>query len=103
MPKARQKISDHLTRFGATSAGSAVSYIPTRKSERKALTYLQRQGVVSLAEGGRYWIDEDKLAGQRGGGRTRTAMILGGAIAAAAAVFALRARSRRDRSDDQES
>jgi hypothetical protein len=43
---------------------------------------------VSLAPGGRYWVDETKAAGLQRATRTRAAMIAGGALAAVAAVFA---------------
>jgi hypothetical protein len=85
---ARRKVVAHLTRVGATSAGAAVSYIPSRKLERNALTYLQRHGAVSLAEGGRYWVDEGKAAELQSSTRKRIAVIAGGALAAVAAVFA---------------
>ncbi|HEY0114237.1 MAG TPA: hypothetical protein VGB54_00815 [Allosphingosinicella sp.] len=88
MMQARRKVVGHLSGVGATSAGSAVSYIPTRKMERSALTYLQRKGVVSLAQGGRYWVDETKAADLQRSTRTRIAVIAGGALAAVAAVFA---------------
>jgi hypothetical protein len=86
--RARRKVINHLTGVGATSADKAVSYIPTRHLEQRALAYLQRQGVVSLAEGGRHWIDEQKAAEWRNSRRARAAIVLGGAVAAAAAVFA---------------
>ena len=86
--RARRKVANHLASVGATSAGAAVSYIPTRKVDRNALAYLQRQGVVSLADGGRYWVDEGKAADLRRSTRRRVAVIAGGALAAVAAVFA---------------
>ena len=86
--RARRKVVSHLAGAGATSAGAAVSYIPSRRFERKALAYLQHKGVVSLAPGGRYWVDETKAAGLQRATRTRAAMIAGGALAAVAAVFA---------------
>ena len=93
-----RKVIDHLCGVGATARGSAVSYIPTSEAERKALSRLQRKGVVSLADGGRRWIDEDKAWDLRSADRMRGAMIAGGLIAAAAAAFALAARTRSDRS-----
>ena len=86
--RARRKVVSHLAGAGATSAGAAVSYIPSRRFERKALTYLQGKGVVSLAEGGRYWVDEAKAAQLQRATRTRIAVIAGGALAAAAAMVA---------------
>ncbi len=86
--RALRTVVDHLAGVGATSAGAAVSYIPTRKVERSALAHLQRHGVVSLADGGRYWVDEGKAADLRRATRTRAAIIVGGALAAVAAVFA---------------
>jgi hypothetical protein len=86
--RARRKVVGHLTGVGATNAGAAVTYLPTRRFERKALTDLQRRGVVSLADGGRYWVDEAKAAELQRATRTRFAVIAGGALAAAAAVFA---------------
>ena len=86
--RARRKVIDHLSGVGATSAGKAVSYIPTRRIEQRALAYLQRHGVFSLARGGRSWVDEGRAAEWRSERRTRAAIILGGAFAAAAAVFA---------------
>lgn len=95
-------VIDHLTGVGATDQGSAVSYIPTSDSEKKALSRLQRERVVSLAPGGRYWIDESKADDLRSSDRRRTAAMAGGAIAAVAALFALRARTRSDRSGGQD-
>ena len=86
--QARRKVTGHLAGVGATSAGEAVTYIPARRIERNALAYLQRKGVVSLADGGRYWVDEAKAAQLQRATRTRIAVIAGGAFAAAAAVFA---------------
>ena len=85
---AQRKVTGHLAGVGATSPGAAVTYIPRRRFERQALTYLQRKGVVSLADGGRYWVDETKAADLQRATRTRVAVIAGGALAAAAAVFA---------------
>ncbi len=86
--QARRRVVDHLTAVGATSAGAAVTYIPRRKIERNALAYLQRHGAVSLAEGGRHWVDQEKAANLQSAARRRVAVIAGGALAAAAAVFA---------------
>jgi hypothetical protein len=86
--QARRRVTGHLAGVGATSAGAAVTYIPTRRMERNALTYLLGKGVVSLAEGGRYWVDEAKAAQLQRATRTRIAVIAGGALAAAAAMFA---------------
>jgi hypothetical protein len=86
--RARRKVIEHLTGVGATSAGAAVTYIPTRLVQRRALAYLQRRGVVNLAEGGRYWVNEAKAAEWRSATRRKMAIVLGGAVAAAAAVFA---------------
>jgi hypothetical protein len=88
MMQARRKVTAHLTGVGATSADRAVTYIPTRRIERNALAYLQRKGAVSLAAGGRYWVDEAKAADVQRAGRKRIVAIAGGALAAAAAVFA---------------
>ena len=103
MTKARRKVTDHLSGVGATSVGAAVSYIPTAKSERKALSYLQRKGVVSLAQGGRHWVDATKAEALHRSGRTRVAVIAGGALAAVAAAFAFKARTRSDRNDGRDS
>lgn len=86
--QAQRKVANHLASVGATSPDAAVSYIPRRRFERKALTYLQAKGVVSLAKGGRYWVDEAKAADLHRATRTRLAVIAGGALAAVAAVFA---------------
>lgn len=86
--QARRRVTDHLFSVGATSPAAAVNYIPRRKMERDALAYLQRHGVVSLAQGGRHWVDEEKAASLQRATRTRIAVIAGGALAAAAAVFA---------------
>jgi hypothetical protein len=86
--RARRKVVDHLAGVGATSAGAAVTYIPQRRFERQALAYLLHKGAVSLAEGGRYWVDEAKAADLQRATRARAAVIVGGALAAVAAVFA---------------
>lgn len=86
--RARRTVIEHLTGVGATSADAAVTYIPTRRLQRKALAYLMRRGVVNLAEGGRYWLDQAKAAEWRRTTRARMAIVLGGAVAAVAAVFA---------------
>ena len=86
--RARRKVVSHLAGVGATSADAAVSYIPSRRFERQALAYLQHKGVVSLAAGGRYWVDEAKAADLQRATRARAAVIVGGALAAVAAVFA---------------
>ena len=87
--RARRRVVDHLISVGATSAGAAVTYIPGRELERNALAHLQRHGAVSLAEGGRYWVDEAKAAELRRSTRTRAAVLVGGALAATAAIFAM--------------
>jgi hypothetical protein len=86
--QAQRKVTSHLASVGATSADAAVSYVPRRRFERRALTHLQSKGVVSLAEGGRYWVDEAKAANLQRATRKRIAVIAGGALAAVAAVFA---------------
>jgi hypothetical protein len=43
----RRKVVGHLAGVGATNARAAVTYLPTHRFERKALTDLQRRGVVS--------------------------------------------------------
>lgn len=92
MMRAGRKVVDHLTSVGATSAADARTYLPSRHMERSALSYLQRHGVVQLAEGGRFWVDEDKAAGLRRRTRARAAVIAGSLVAAGTAVLlALRA------------
>jgi hypothetical protein len=86
--RARRKVIGHLNRVGATTPNRAVTYIPTRRHDRQGLAYLQRRGVVTLTQDGRLWLDEEKAAELRQATRTRMAVIFGGAIAAAAAVFA---------------
>ena len=88
MMRARRKVLRHFTDVGATSARAAVTYIPTRRLERNALAFFQRRGIVSLADGGRYWMDAAKADEWRSNVRRRMMIGIGGALAAVAAVFA---------------
>ncbi len=88
MISARRRVVDHFGRAGATAPDSAVAYIPTRRIDRNALAYLQRHGVVSLADGGRYWLDETKAAELERSTKAFMAIAIGGAVAAVAAVMA---------------
>jgi hypothetical protein len=85
---ARRRVAEHLIETGATSADSAVTYQPGRRLRRKGLSYLTRRGIVTLTQDGRYWIDEAKYREWHGKVRKRVAIAVGGALAAAAAVFA---------------
>lgn len=86
--RARRRVIAHLTDVGAISASKAVAYLPSRRLEKNALAYFTRKGVVNLAEGGRYWVDEEEAADWKRTKRNRMALILGGGVAAALAAFA---------------
>ena len=85
---ARQRVAQHLLEVGATSEDKAVTYQPAMRLRRKGLRYLTRNGVVTLTQDGRYWIDEAKYQEWRGKVRKRVAIGIGAALAATAAVFA---------------
>ena len=87
--KSRRNVVDHFNRAGATSAETAVTYIPNRQRDRDALAYLTRRGIVSLADGGRYWVDTDAASKWEKGNKTKMAVAIGGAMAAVAAVLAM--------------
>lgn len=85
---ARKHVANHLIDAGATSPGSAVTYQPGLRLRRKGLKYLTQRGIVTLTGDGRYWIDEPEYRAYRSTLRKRVGIIVGGALAAAAAAFA---------------
>lgn len=87
--RARKHVIRHLVETGATAASSAVTYQPQRRMHRKALAYLQGKGIVSLTQDGRHWVDETKADAWRKKLRNRMAIMIGGALAAVGAVFAM--------------
>ncbi len=69
-----------LRKTGATSEKTAVPLEHLSGMERRQLKGLMRKGVVmETAMGGRYWVDEEKLA-ERCRARTRLAVILIGLV-----------------------
>ncbi|HEY0114236.1 MAG TPA: hypothetical protein VGB54_00810 [Allosphingosinicella sp.] len=96
MLRARSDVIDHFTGAGATSAGTALTYQPQRHAERRALAFLTSREVVRLTQEGRYWVDDAAADAWRSQNRTRTAWMVGGAVAAVAGLVILR-RYRKDR------
>ncbi len=97
MLRARKGVIDHLTGVGATSAEGAVIYQPQRHPERRALSFLMARQIVRMTGEGRYWLSEDEAASWRRENRTRTAWMIGGALAAVAGLVVVR-QVRKNRS-----
>jgi hypothetical protein len=98
MLRARKSVIDHLTGVSATNADGAVIYQPQRHAERRALSYLLSHQVVRMTTEGRYWLSEDGAAAWRSDNRTRTAWMIGGALAAVAGLVVVR-QIRKKRSE----
>jgi hypothetical protein len=92
MASARSGVINHFARAGATSAEAALTYQPQRHAERRALSYLMSRNVVRLTQEGRHWLDEAAAEQWRRDSRTRTAWMVGGAVAAVAGFLILRSR-----------
>ncbi len=90
MLNARRSVIDHFVDAGATSAGAALTYQPQHHAERRALSYLMGREVVRLTQEGRYFVDEASATVWRRENATRTALIVGGSLAALAGFIAWR-------------
>jgi glucuronate isomerase len=90
MLQTRRGLIDHFTSAGATSADAALTYQPQRHAERRALSYLMSRQIVRMTQEGRHWLDEAAAQQWRRENRTRTAWMIGGALAAVAGLVAIR-------------
>lgn len=90
MLQTRKGLIEHFTAAGATSADRALTYQPQRHAERRALSYLMSREIMRMTQEGRYWLDQEAAEQWRRENRTRTAWMIGGAVAAVAGLVAVR-------------
>jgi hypothetical protein len=87
---ARRRIAAHFTTAGATDAAHAITFEPRpRRLDRRLFRRLVAFGALVEAGGGRYWLDECRLADFRKENAAKVIGILAVAGLAAAAAIGL--------------
>jgi len=87
--RARRKLLSRLEAAGAVSAETAVHYEPSRLVERRALSVLHAGGIIFEPQPGRYFVKPEAAEAWRRAVRTRLTVLIGTAVAATAAFFAI--------------
>jgi hypothetical protein len=87
--RARRRVLGAFRDAGAFSAERAIGFQPERRMEEKYFDALVDCGGIVPTDKGTFWLDEAKVAQHTARRRKRAAMILGGVLAATAAVLGL--------------
>lgn len=87
--KRRRDILSHFLTANAVSADGAVAYQPERRVDRRQFGHLLDAGVIVEAGPGSYFVDVPAYDSWNRSRRRKVGLILGGVIAAGAALAAL--------------
>jgi hypothetical protein len=87
--RARRRVLSAFRDAGATNPGRAIGFQPERRLEEKYFDALVDFGAIVATDKGTFWLDEAKVAQHTAKRRKRAALILGGVLAATAAVLGL--------------
>src|SRR3569833_599327 len=85
--RARKRVLGAFRNAGATSSERAIGFQPQRRMEERYFDALVDCGGIVGTDKGTFWLDEAKVAQHTARRRKRAAMILGGVLAATAAVL----------------
>ena len=86
---ARRRVLDAFRAANATSPERAIGFQPQRRMEERYFDSLVDCGGIVGTDKGTFWLDESKVAQHSARRHKRAAMILGGVLAATAAVLGL--------------
>jgi hypothetical protein len=89
-------VLQHFITHQATAPMRAMGFNPTQDSERVLFDGLRADGVIREASQGLFYVDEERLAAQRGEALTRV-LAVGAVGAAIGGLLMLRSRRRRRR------
>jgi hypothetical protein len=87
--RARRRILSKLEAAGAIDSETAIPFEPSGLNQRRALSRLRAGGIVFEPQPGRYFVEPEAAEQWRRAVRTRSTVLIGTALAAAAAVFAI--------------
>jgi|GEM_PF-2274556 len=87
--RARRQLLSRLEDAGAVSTETAVPYEPSRLVDRRALSVLRAGGIVFEPQPGRYFVKPEAADEWRRAVRTRLTVLIGTALVATAAMFAI--------------
>jgi hypothetical protein len=84
--RARRRLIARFKDNGATTAETAIAYVPDRGIERRLVEEFLKKGVLHQTRPGLYWIDTTALGLWTKARRRRAGALVGAAVALGAAI-----------------